>query len=175
MDDYNYSCEKLCQDCQFFDYEDKENEDFYLCVNDISQFYLRYVDVNDGCNKWKPAGSCDGRHFAMTNHEIKSDKESRKTDTAFAQDMLISVGITAIFAFIAFSVIMWIGRFAKNTKWMMDGMTGAYIALIAVIIIMAVSIRLDKVIPNKDDKIRQFSAGKCVNRQTDNRNKEKRS
>ena len=111
----------------------------------------------------------------MTNHEIKSDKESRKTDTAFAQDMLIGVGITAIFAFIAFSVIMWVGRFTKNTELMMDGMTGAYIALIAVIIIMAVSIRLDKVISNKDDKIRQFSAGKCVNRQTDNRNKEKRS
>ena len=61
--------------------------------------------------------------------------------------MLTGVGTTAIFAFIAFSVIMWIGRFAKNTKWMMDGMTGAYIALllfIAVIIIMAVSIRLDE-------------------------------
>ena len=109
------------------------------------------------------------------NPQSVSDKESRKTDTAFAQDMLMGVGITAIFAFIAFSVIMWVGRFAKNAELMMDGMTGAYIALIAVIIIMAVSIRLDKVISNKDDKIRQFSAGKCVNRQTDNRNKEKRS
>lgn len=89
--------------------------------------------------------------------------------------MLIGVGITAIFAFIAFSVIMWVGRFAKNTELMMDGMTGAYIALIAVVIIMAVSIRLDKVIQNKDDKIRQFSTGQCVNRQIDNDDKEKRS
>lgn len=87
------------------------------------------------------------------NPQSVSDKESRKTDTAFAQDMLMGVGITAIFAFIAFSVIMWVGRFAKNTELMMDGMTGAYIALIAVMIIMAVSIRLDKVIPNKDDKM----------------------
>lgn len=25
MDDYNYSCEKLCQGCQFFDYEDSSD------------------------------------------------------------------------------------------------------------------------------------------------------